>query len=550
MRPVRPLLDSPWPTWAAPVVSAWCQSPRSSRFAPKRRNPARPGDACSTIDPAAPAPVPAGPVTRDWIQAQDLSFYPGVRERFLRPGRTAEGQGASCESTLPRPGGRRSPTGPRPFRPQAALWAAPRSGTWSSGTMRPWPCLGGGGRGPDHHAWLFTGPPDRQAPPGRGVRRRPQLPSRGRRHLRHLPAHPPWRSPRRPPDRPEGDSLRPGRRAVPRGGLAAPRAPPGRVHPRRGRPPHRSRRQRPPQGPRGTPQRRGASSWSSPQRPRPCVDTVPSRAPCPPFVSLSLGELTAALGAALLDPAQTPPRGAAASHGRLARDRPPHRRSPRTRRSYVLDLTDRLAGGQPSDALAAAATVVAIADEVAAAADSARNASSPSWTRPSAPAAAPVPSANASRPATAASSAGFASTPSATPSLTSSVPTGTSPSSAAKERGRWVQRRGRPWCMADKAGSFGRLAAKTGPASSATARRPPGRSKRPTAASLSAPPPPHPLEAAFLSPRPPSAARPFPSTASPSAAEPTRPPWPTSTPLRYTPPSHRPVRRARPARVA
>ena len=103
--------------------------------------------------------------------------------------------------------------------------------------------------------------------------------------------------------------------------------------------------------------------------PEALVDTVPSRARTLPFVSLSLAELTAALGAELqLDPDQTA-WAAAASHGRLARasalltDE-----AARTRRSTVLDLTERLASGQPSDALAAAATVVAIADEVAAAA--------------------------------------------------------------------------------------------------------------------------------------------------------------------------------------
>jgi DNA polymerase-3 subunit delta' len=99
------------------------------------------------------------------------------------------------------------------------------------------------------------------------------------------------------------------------------------------------------------------------------VDTVPSRARTLPFVSLSLAELTAALGDDLqLDPAQTS-WAAAASHGRLARARALLTdEAARTRRSTVLELTDRLAGGQPSDALAAAATVVAIADEVAAAA--------------------------------------------------------------------------------------------------------------------------------------------------------------------------------------
>jgi DNA polymerase-3 subunit delta' len=99
------------------------------------------------------------------------------------------------------------------------------------------------------------------------------------------------------------------------------------------------------------------------------VGTVPSRARTLPFVSLSLAELTTALGHDLrLDPEQTA-WAAAASHGRLARGRALLTdEAARTRRSTVLDLAERLAGGQPSDALAAAATVVAIADEVAAAA--------------------------------------------------------------------------------------------------------------------------------------------------------------------------------------
>jgi DNA polymerase-3 subunit delta' len=99
------------------------------------------------------------------------------------------------------------------------------------------------------------------------------------------------------------------------------------------------------------------------------VGTVPSRARTLPFVSLSLAELTAALGHDLqLDPDQTL-WAAAASHGRLARARALLTDEPtRARRSAVLDLAERLATGQPSDALAAAATVVALADEVAAAA--------------------------------------------------------------------------------------------------------------------------------------------------------------------------------------
>jgi DNA polymerase III subunit delta' len=99
------------------------------------------------------------------------------------------------------------------------------------------------------------------------------------------------------------------------------------------------------------------------------VDTVPSRSRTLAFVSLSLAELTAALDDDLgLDPDQTT-WAAAASHGRLARARALLTdEAARTRRATVLDLPERLAGGQPSDALAAAATVVAIADEVAAAA--------------------------------------------------------------------------------------------------------------------------------------------------------------------------------------
>jgi DNA polymerase-3 subunit delta' len=99
------------------------------------------------------------------------------------------------------------------------------------------------------------------------------------------------------------------------------------------------------------------------------VGTVPSRARTLPFVSLSLAELTAALAGDLgLDPEQTA-WAAAAGHGRLARARALLTdEAARTRRSTVLDLTERLATGQPSDALAAAATVVAMADEVAAAA--------------------------------------------------------------------------------------------------------------------------------------------------------------------------------------
>jgi DNA polymerase-3 subunit delta' len=99
------------------------------------------------------------------------------------------------------------------------------------------------------------------------------------------------------------------------------------------------------------------------------VDTVPSRSRTLAFVSLSLAELTAALAGDLgLDPDQTA-WAAAASHGRLARARALLTdEAARARRAAVLDLPERLATGQPSDALAAAASVVAIADDVAAAA--------------------------------------------------------------------------------------------------------------------------------------------------------------------------------------
>jgi DNA polymerase-3 subunit delta' len=99
------------------------------------------------------------------------------------------------------------------------------------------------------------------------------------------------------------------------------------------------------------------------------VGTVPSRARTLPFVSLSLAELTAALAADLgLEPEQAA-WAAAASHGRLARARALLTdEATRTHRASVLDLPERLAAGQPSDALAAAATVGALADEVVAAA--------------------------------------------------------------------------------------------------------------------------------------------------------------------------------------
>jgi DNA polymerase III subunit delta' len=103
--------------------------------------------------------------------------------------------------------------------------------------------------------------------------------------------------------------------------------------------------------------------------PEALVGTVPSRARTVPFVSLSLAELTAALAAELdLSPEQAA-WAAAAGHGRLARARALLTdEATRTRRSSVLDLLGQLGSDQSSDALAAAGTVAALADEVVAAA--------------------------------------------------------------------------------------------------------------------------------------------------------------------------------------
>jgi DNA polymerase III subunit delta' len=103
--------------------------------------------------------------------------------------------------------------------------------------------------------------------------------------------------------------------------------------------------------------------------PEALVSTVPSRARTVPFVSLSLAELTAALAAELdLSPEQAA-WAAAAGHGRLARARALLTdEATRTRRSSVLDLLGQLGSDQSSDALAAAGTVAALADEVVAAA--------------------------------------------------------------------------------------------------------------------------------------------------------------------------------------
>jgi DNA polymerase-3 subunit delta' len=103
--------------------------------------------------------------------------------------------------------------------------------------------------------------------------------------------------------------------------------------------------------------------------PEALVGTVPSRARTVPFVSLSLAELTTALATELNLQAEQAAWAAAAGHGRLARARALLTdEATRTRRSAVLDLLGRLGSDQPSDALAAAGAVTALADEVVAAA--------------------------------------------------------------------------------------------------------------------------------------------------------------------------------------
>jgi DNA polymerase III subunit delta' len=92
--------------------------------------------------------------------------------------------------------------------------------------------------------------------------------------------------------------------------------------------------------------------------------TLPSRARVVALASLPPATVTAALGAAPEQAAWA----AAASHGRLARARALlDDEAVRTRRSATLDLVERLASGQASAALTAAAAVVALADEVVAA---------------------------------------------------------------------------------------------------------------------------------------------------------------------------------------
>jgi DNA polymerase-3 subunit delta' len=98
------------------------------------------------------------------------------------------------------------------------------------------------------------------------------------------------------------------------------------------------------------------------------VTTIPSRARVLAFASLPPATVTAALVDGLGIAPEQAAWAAAASHGRLARARALLTdEAVRTRRSATLDLVERLAGGQASEALAAATAVVAQADEVAAA---------------------------------------------------------------------------------------------------------------------------------------------------------------------------------------
>ena len=96
--------------------------------------------------------------------------------------------------------------------------------------------------------------------------------------------------------------------------------------------------------------------------------TVPSRARTLAFASLDPAELAGTLGAELgVEPAQAA-WAAAAGHGRLARARALLLdEAARTRRSATLELVERLGAKGPSDALAAATTVVDLADQVVAA---------------------------------------------------------------------------------------------------------------------------------------------------------------------------------------
>jgi DNA polymerase III subunit delta' len=94
------------------------------------------------------------------------------------------------------------------------------------------------------------------------------------------------------------------------------------------------------------------------------VNTIPSRARTVSFSDLPLATLADGLARALGVDHEDAAWAAAAGHGRLERARELLiDEGARTRRERVLDLAEDLAGGQASVALAAAATVVATADD-------------------------------------------------------------------------------------------------------------------------------------------------------------------------------------------
>ena len=96
--------------------------------------------------------------------------------------------------------------------------------------------------------------------------------------------------------------------------------------------------------------------------------TIPSRARMLGFATLPPGTVTAALAAGLGVSDEQAAWAAKASHGRLARARALlGDEATRLRRAATLDLVERVASGQASDALAAATAVVDLADQVVAA---------------------------------------------------------------------------------------------------------------------------------------------------------------------------------------
>jgi DNA polymerase-3 subunit delta' len=96
------------------------------------------------------------------------------------------------------------------------------------------------------------------------------------------------------------------------------------------------------------------------------VGTIPSRTRAVSFTDLPLETLADGLARAEQVDAERAAWAAAASHGRLERARELLTdSSARHRRERVLDLVEQIAGGRASDALAAAAAVVAVGDDAA-----------------------------------------------------------------------------------------------------------------------------------------------------------------------------------------